>query len=247
MDRPSSGFGPTEEESQAADDRSLADESQSGSDAALDAAEDACDFRPRGDEPSDSETPSGERRPGRRRRRRRRGPRDSAATPQDALDDRSPAESGEEAVADADEELAAEPDTSGDELESRPRRPRRRRGSGRHRERTERVERTEEAPAESDHGDLLADEAEDFEEPEYLGEESSLDEEGGEGEPGEDEDSPRVGFRNIPTWQETVGYVIATNMESRAKNPGSGRSYGRRGRGGGNRGGGRRRPPDRQN
>src|SRR5208283_1605978 len=97
-------------------------------------------------------------------------------------------------------------------------------GSGRRRERTE---RTEEAPAEIDHGASLADEAEDFEEPEYLGEEGSLDEEGPEGvhaEDSDDEDSPRVGFRNIPTWQETVGYVIATNMESRAKNPGSGRS-----------------------
>ena len=38
------------------------------------------------------------------------------------------------------------------------------------------------------------------------------DEDGGE--------SPRIGFRNIPTWQDAIGVIIAKNMESRTRNPG---------------------------
>ncbi len=59
------------------------------------------------------------------------------------------------------------------------------------------------------------------------------DEDGGE--------SPRIGFRNIPTWQDAIGMMIAKNMESRARNPGGPRGAGGRGgRGGGGRGRGRR-------
>ncbi len=58
------------------------------------------------------------------------------------------------------------------------------------------------------------------------------DEEGG--------DSPRIGFRNIPTWQDAIGVMIAKNMESRARNPGGSRGPGGRGGRGGGRGRGRR-------
>ncbi|MGA2620860.1 MAG: hypothetical protein ABSF26_24830, partial [Thermoguttaceae bacterium] len=64
-----------------------------------------------------------------------------------------------------------------------------------------------------------------------------------EGEGDDDDKSPRIGFRNIPTWEEAVGTIIAKNMESRARNPGGNRPRGNgRGRGG-NRN--RRRPPGR--
>jgi len=58
-------------------------------------------------------------------------------------------------------------------------------------------------------------------------------------------DSPRIGFRNIPTWQDAIGVMIAKNMESRSRNPGGSRGpSGRGGRGGAGRGRGRR--PDRR-
>ncbi len=62
------------------------------------------------------------------------------------------------------------------------------------------------------------------------------DEEGGE--------SPRIGFRNIPTWHDAIGMMIAKNMEARARNPGGQRGPG--GRGGQRGGRGRGRRPDRR-
>ena len=62
-------------------------------------------------------------------------------------------------------------------------------------------------------------------------------------EEGDDDggESPRIGFRNIPTWQDAIGVMISKNMESRARNPGGSRGPGGRGgRGGGGRGRGRR-------
>ena len=63
----------------------------------------------------------------------------------------------------------------------------------------------------------------------FEGDDEHDDEDGGE--------SPRIGFRNIPTWQDAIGVMIAKNMESRSRNPGGPRgSGGRGGRGGGGRG-----------
>ena len=54
-----------------------------------------------------------------------------------------------------------------------------------------------------------------------------------------DEDSEiHHGHRGIPTWEEGIGFIVATNMEARAKNPNAGSSP-RRGRGNWGRGKGR--------
>jgi hypothetical protein len=52
----------------------------------------------------------------------------------------------------------------------------------------------------------------------------------------EDHDGPpgRMGFRNIPTWGDAVGTIIAKNLESRSRSPGNG-GRGNRGRGRGGR------------
>ncbi|HUY90849.1 MAG TPA: hypothetical protein VMV10_19090 [Pirellulales bacterium] len=52
----------------------------------------------------------------------------------------------------------------------------------------------------------------------------------------------KANHRSIPSWDEAIGMIIATNMEARSKNPGAG--GGPRGRGGRGRGG-RRRPSGR--
>ena len=44
---------------------------------------------------------------------------------------------------------------------------------------------------------------------------------------GEGADGDRVRHRGIPTWDETIGHIITTNMEARAKNP----NHGHRNRG----------------
>jgi len=41
------------------------------------------------------------------------------------------------------------------------------------------------------------------------------------------EQTARMGFRGIPTWQETVGLLVAKNLESRAKRSGGGSQHGR--------------------
>jgi hypothetical protein len=64
-----------------------------------------------------------------------------------------------------------------------------------------------------------------------LADEDQADDEG-------DGRSEQVGFRNIPSWPDTVGLIIAKNMEARAKNPGNQRAGGGpRGRGNRRRGG----------
>ena len=70
------------------------------------------------------------------------------------------------------------------------------------------------------------DEASEFDEQEEEAVDADVDEPGDFGDEGEDEDggeSPRIGFRNIPTWQDAIGVMIAKNMESRARNPGGSR------------------------
>jgi len=59
-----------------------------------------------------------------------------------------------------------------------------------------------------------------------------------DGEHDDDDESPRIGFRNISTWQDAIGAIIAKNMESRSRNPGGSRGSGGRG--------GRGRRPDRR-
>ena len=58
------------------------------------------------------------------------------------------------------------------------------------------------------------------------------------------DESPRIGFRNIPTWQDAIGVMIAKNLESRSRNPGGSRGPGGRG-GRGERRWTRARPPAR--
>jgi hypothetical protein len=59
----------------------------------------------------------------------------------------------------------------------------------------------------------------------------------------DDEDEPhegKIASRDIPTWKEVIGLIIAGNMESRARSPrGGGNSYRGRGSGGRGHGGGR--------
>ena len=55
-----------------------------------------------------------------------------------------------------------------------------------------------------------------------------------EGDEGEDQRSPRLGFRGIPTWEEAVGLIVTKNLAARAKRPGGGAQHGR----------GHRGPPD---
>jgi ribonuclease E len=66
-----------------------------------------------------------------------------------------------------------------------------------------------------------------------------------EGDEGDDQRSPRLGFRGIPTWEEAVGLIVNKNIETRAKRPNGGAQHGRGHRGPrDNRGGrgGKRRP-----
>jgi hypothetical protein len=60
---------------------------------------------------------------------------------------------------------------------------------------------------------------------------SDLGEAGADEEAGPFGDRPaRLGFRNIPTWEETVGMLVTKNLEARAKRPGGGqRPRGNRG------------------
>ena len=69
----------------------------------------------------------------------------------------------------------------------------------------------------------------DDEEHEFDGDE---DDDGGE--------SPRIGFRNIPTWKDAIGVMIARTWNHGRKSWWFARPGGRGGRGGGGRGRGRR-------
>jgi hypothetical protein len=107
----------------------------------------------------------------------------------------------------------------------------------------------EEGAPEDDDLDFGSDQEEAAEEQDAAetADEHDFDEEGDD-EPADEQDdedggeSPRIGFRNIPTWQDAIGVMIAKNMEARARNPGGPRGSGGRG-GRGGRGRGRR--PDR--
>ena len=96
---------------------------------------------------------------------------------------------------------------------------RRRRGRGR----GEPI-RDEQSGPEEEAGEDAAPEFDEAEEDEALhadaeeGDDFDHDEDGDEGDEGDE--SPRVGFRNIPTWHDAIGVMIAKNMEARAKNPG---------------------------
>jgi hypothetical protein len=159
------------------------------------------------------------------------------------------------------EEAAAE----GDRSERRGRRRRGRgRGRGRNQARDDRPRssqpRDEHAPeAEGDFDDVI--DFDDVEEDRTLADVGLHAEEGAAGHEGDEHDfdddhdldheddedggeSPRIGFRNIPTWNDAIGVMIAKNMEARARNPGGSRGPGGRGGRGGGRGRGRR--PDRR-
>ncbi len=144
-------------------------------------------------------------------------------------------------------EPAEEERPKGDRTE---RRGRRRRGRGRSRSpdqvQDEQTAGEDDAidEGQGDFGDV--EEEESAVEAEGSDEHDFDDEEEHDGEHDDDGgDSPRIGFRNIPTWQDAIGMMIAKNMEARARNPGGPRgSGGRGGRGGGGRGRGRR--PDRR-
>ena len=196
--------------------------------------------------------PSGEERPqereergGRRRRRRGRGRnRGTAENTEQPI-----AEPGSEETAEGGfgEGLELEPSESAegetaehDRGERRPRGRRRGRGGDRDRRRDEPVAPEGEFAAEAPDEFGEVDEDETI----HAGEEASGDFEGDE-ELDDGGESPRIGFRNIPTWHDAIGVMIEKNMESRARNPGGSRGHGGRGgRGGGGRG--RDRRPERR-
>jgi hypothetical protein len=202
-------------------------------------------------------------RPGRRRRkRRRRGrrPDDSTvrATTETGEDELELPEAPEEAFEDAEglvssqeagdlsESPAGEREEEGAERPRRRRRRRKRRTPAREEQAAESSQDPREQAADAE--DALA-EPDELLEPDELVEQDELVERGERGEqeePGSetedesagdlsdlDDDVERASHHGIPTWQESVGIVIAANMESRAKNPGgSSRNRGGRGRGG---------------
>jgi ribonuclease E len=198
-------------------------------------------------------TPEGDERPGRRRRRRRgrgrgremgerreSGPRAEAdLSSGERAFEASEGTFGEDIEAESPEEGHREEGGDADD-DRRGRHRRRGRGFGREQVR-------DEFDAEEEHAE--------GESPEFdEGEEDDAIHAGGdfEGEFEGDEDdesgeSPRIGFRNIPTWRDAISVMISKNMESRAKNPGGSRGPGGRGRGGRGRGGrGRGRGGDRR-
>ena len=195
---------------------------------------------------------SGDRKSG-RRRRRRRGGRSRETTASEFDGDRLPADADEspsggdgfDTELDADESADAIPDLDresaaqgGDEL--RPRRRRRRRG-GRRRggERGTRESAGGPAPEsreDSDdepHGEE-SDVAADFDESAEPGVEDEHDADHDQPEGHDDEHDGgdmKPSHRGIPSWEETIGVIVSTNMESRAKNPNAGGAP--RGRGSG--------------
>jgi hypothetical protein len=180
------------------------------------------------------EEPPLERPEGGRRRRRRRRSRPAFGQRSDT-EPSGPAEAEPpEAAAElpTEEPDAGEADSDAVERTGRPARGGRRRGR---RERTGRTDDVREVIGDRDEAppDATSDEHE-----EMVDEDQAEGEGEGEGEGRSDQ----VGFRNIPSWPEAVGMIVAKNMESRAKNPGNQRSGGGpRGRGGR----GNRRPSNR--
>jgi hypothetical protein len=176
------------------------------------------------------EEPSLERREGGRRRRRRRRSRPAFGQRSDT-EPSGPAEAEPPETAaelPTEEPDAAEADSDAVERTGRPARGGRRRG------RRERTGRTDDVREAIGGRDEVPPEATPDEHEEMVDEDQA--EEEGEGR------SDQVGFRNIPSWPDAVGMIVARNMESRAKNPGNQRSGGGpRGRGGR----GNRRPSNR--
>jgi hypothetical protein len=171
---------------------------------------------------ADAETEERRRRRKRRRRRGRRG--DSTASRPERADGVEPAEETDEEsfveLDDAPEDSSrSEVETRQDRSESgeeRPRRRRRRRRrGGRREESAAAAESRPPAPTEDDDAgdedDTLA---------EVLGEVEGDDELKG--------DEPQLSHKKIPSWQEAIDVVVATNMAQRSKHP----SNSGRGRGG---------------
>ncbi|MGA2066558.1 MAG: hypothetical protein ABSG86_16395 [Thermoguttaceae bacterium] len=174
--------------------------------------------------PAREEESAPERKEGGRRRRRRRRSRSGFGAPAGA-EPGGPgeAEPPEAELPEVDADLPSEqPDVAEAETDAveRTGRP----AGGRRRGRRERPSRPDIArEAETGGPDETPVEA-DLDEHEELTDEDQAEAEGG---------ADHVGFRNIPTWPEAVGMIIAKNMESRAKNPGNPRPRGGpRGRGG---------------
>jgi len=212
---------------------------------------------------SEEGQPGEEERTGRKRRRRRRGGRRSKrdrpiatgeehqaggvhptdGEPEDTVERLSEAGDLSEASA---EETGETRELTGEERETkgRPKR-RRRRGSGRGRDK-KREEGDEpkgsSAPAsEREPADRLMDDEDDQDDADFAAASGGDDIGDDEAESQVDKNSHRA----IPAWEEAIGYIVAVNMESRAKNPKSGpprgRGRGGRGRGTGNSRGGPRR------
>jgi hypothetical protein len=167
-------------------------------------------------------TPADKEEGGRRRRRRRRS-RDTSATERPT----APSDFAEAEPTETPDQLAAEPPGVAAAADSETAEPRDRGPRGRRR-RGRREKAAGPEPVSQAESGLPAEAAAqtDLDEHDDLAEEDH-----GEGE----DKSEGVGFRNIPTWSEAIGVIIAKNLESRAKNPNSQRPRGgQRGRGGRN-------------
>ncbi|MEN6404899.1 MAG: hypothetical protein ABFC77_00355 [Thermoguttaceae bacterium] len=187
-----------------------------------------------------------EKRPRRRRRRRRgRGSRESAAAESSdvvAEDEQKDVTAESETVLEAEvviQEASGEVDAQRSDEESEPRRPRGRRGR-RGRRRREPAESSGESASEhvdkeKPSNDVAAEETSEASE---MAEAVDLD---ASGELDGEEAPARVGFRGIPTWQETVGLLVDKNIEARARRPASPPHHGRGNRDSRGRGGSKRR------
>jgi hypothetical protein len=190
---------------------------------------------------TESEEVQQEDRTGRRRRRKRRR---RGRRPEGAEAGEMPMVEGYEIDVEAEPDdwsadVEREPDVAsvaeeGEEEESPTRRRRRRRRKGSRRGRDEERRTDVEAEEADEHDDLVAPVSDaDYDEHDDRGHDEHEDD--------EDDDVDRSFHHGIPTWEEAVGYVVAVNMESRAKNPGGGN----RGRGGRSNRSGRDRNHDR--
>lgn len=188
--------------------------------------------------------PQGEDRPRRRRRRGRRGRRGGRRDEYNAGDRPTSGVGATPAVdAEGQPSESAPPPTRSTEERSRGDRNRgdRNRRDQRPRvdERSSRAEEIDELDDDRDMDDLL-DEDDLEDEAESLApvdDHDDLDDENHEDDLLADQDEGEEGdvhapHRKIPTWEETVGILISSNMESRAKNPHSGGHHRGRGRGG---------------
>jgi hypothetical protein len=198
-----------------------------------------------------------EGRPRRRRRRRRGGRRNRRDRPpadqpasEESLGDTADDEEPTDLDLEVDEPERAEQAEEGEPRERKGRRRRRRRGSGRGRERAAEgpaasgdKSRVDGESADVDDVDDYDDEFGDDFGDDDLGDEVATVTAGADDAEGESESSGGQGEKNshraIPSWEEALGTMIATNMEGRSKNPRGGAPRGR-GRGGSRGGQGRR-------